>query len=153
MNSEELEQRIHELILEIRTDDDDKIEAAKTLLIQLANDVGVIKLHGHLEAVKRDEILTVQWEIQDVMEELIPPSKDEKEEEEDDPTKRPLRESELQMMAQVPQQGLVLFKSKVDTRWVLMQIDPYTGQLMGKQELDNAKGEQIYSQMNQSPRF
>ena len=47
-------------------------------------------------------------------------------------TTRPktLRESELQMMAQVPQQGLVLFKSKVDTRWVLMQIDPYTGQLM-----------------------
>ena len=69
-----------------------------------------------------------------------PSKKDEVEEEEDDPTKRPLRESELQMMAQVPQQGLVLFKSKVDTRWVLMQIDPYTGQLMGKQELDNEKG-------------
>ena len=79
-----------------------------------------------LESVKRDEILTVQWEIQDVLEELIPPE-DAEEEEEDDPTKRPLRESELQMMAQVPQQGLVLFKSKVDTRWVLMQIDPYTG--------------------------
>ena len=152
MKSEELEQRIHELILEIRTDDDDKIEAAKYNLIEMANDVGIIKLHGLLEAVKRDEILTVQWEIQDVLEELIPP-KEEIEEEEDDPTKRPLRESELQMMAQVPQQGLVLFKSKVDTRWVLMQIDPYTGQLMGKQELDNEKGEQIYSQMNQSPRF
>ena len=152
MTSEELEQRIHELILEIRTDDDDKIEAAKEALIKLANDVGIIKLHGLLEAVKRDEILTVQWEIQDILEELIPP-KDDVEEEEDDPTKRPLRESELQMMAQVPQQGLVLFKSKVDTRWVLMQIDPYTGQLMGKQELDNAKGEQIYSQMNQGPRF
>ena len=148
MTSEELEQRIHELILEIRTDDEEKVDTAKSLLIQLANDVGVIKLHGHLEAVKRDEILTVQWEIQDVLEELVPPIDTVEEEEEDDPTKRPLRESELQMMAQVPQQGLVLFKSKVDTRWVLMQIDPYTGQLMGRQELDNAKGEQVYSQMN-----
>ena len=152
MTSEELEQRIFELILDIRTDDDEKIEAAKAQMIKLAGDVGVIKLHGYLDAVKRDEILTVQWEIQDVLEELIPPKEDVPEEE-DDPTKRPLRESELQMMAQVPQQGLVLFKSKVDTRWVLMQIDPYTGQLMGKQELDNEKGEQIYSQMNQSPRF
>ena len=152
MTSEELEQRIHELILEIRTDDDDKIEAAKAILLKLADEVGVIKLHGYLDAVKRDEMLTVQWEIQDVLEELVPPT-DQVEEEEDDPTKRPLRESELQMMAQVPQQGLVLFKSKVDTRWVLMQIDPYTGQLMGKQELDDAKGEQIYSQMNQTPRF
>ena len=29
MTSEELEQRIHELIFEIRTDEDDKIDAAK----------------------------------------------------------------------------------------------------------------------------
>ena len=153
MTSEELEQRIHTLILEIRTEQDDRVEEAKNILIKMADDVGVRKMFSHLEAIKRDEILTVQWEIQDVLEELVPPTVEEKEEEEDDPTKRPLRESELQMMAQVPQQGLVLFKSKVDTRWVLMQIDPYTGQLMGKQELDNEKGEQIYSQMNQGPRF
>lgn len=153
MTSEELEQRIHTLILEIRTEQDDRVEEAKNILIKMADDVGVRKMFSHLEAIKRDEILTVQWEIQDVLEELVPPTVEEKEEEEDDPTKRPLRESELQMMAQVPQQGLVLFKSKVDTRWVLMQIDPYTGQLMGKQELDNDKGEQIYSQMNQGPRF
>ena len=153
MTSEELEQRIHTLILEIRTEQDDRVEEAKNILIKMADDVGVRKMFSHLEAIKRDEILTVQWEIQDVLEELVPPIVEETEEEEDDPTKRPLRESELQMMAQVPQQGLVLFKSKVDTRWVLMQIDPYTGQLMGKQELDNEKGEQIYSQMNQGPRF
>lgn len=153
MTSEELEQRIHTLILEIRTEQDDRVEEAKNTLVKMADDVGVRKMFSHLEAIKRDEILTVQWEIQDVLEELVPPTAEEEEQEEDDPTKRPLRESELQMMAQVPQQGLVLFKSKVDTRWVLMQIDPYTGQLMGKQELDNEKGEQIYSQMNQGPRF
>jgi hypothetical protein len=154
MNSEELEQRIHELILEIRTEQNDKVDMAKSILIKLGDEAGIRKVHSHLESIIEDEVLTVQWEIQDVLEELIPPTvKEEEDEEEDDPTKRPLRESELQMMAQVPQQGLVLFKSKVDTRWMLMQIDPYTGQLMGKQELDNEKGEQIYSQMNQTPRF
>ena len=151
MSSEELEQRIHTLIIEIRSDEEDRVEKAKTILLSMANEVGVRPLHSQLEAIKRDEILTVQWEIQDILEELVPPSVEE--EEDDDPTKRELRESELQMMAQVPQQGLVLFKSKVDTRWVLMQIDPYTGQLMGKQELTNEKGEDVYKQMNQNPRF
>ena len=85
MKSEELEQRIHELILEIRTDDDDKIEAAKYNLIEMANDVGIIKLHGLLEAVKRDN-LTVQWKIQDVLEDRSPQRR--RWEEEDD-TQRP----------------------------------------------------------------
>jgi len=152
MSSEELEHRIHTLIIEIRSDEDDRIEKAKATLLSMADEVGVRTLFSQLEAIKREEILTVQWEIQDVLEELIPPEA-EVEEEDDDPTKRELRESELQMMAQVPQQGLVLFKSKVDTRWVLMQIDPYTGQLMGKQELTNEKGEDVYKQMNQNPRF
>ena len=151
MSSEELEHRIHTLIIEIRSDEEDRVEKAKTDLLSMADEVGVRPLHSQLAAIKRDEILTVQWEIQDILEELMPPTVDD--EEDDDPTKRELRESELQMMAQVPQQGLVLFKSKVDTRWVLMQVDPYTGQLMGKQELTNEKGEDVYKQMNQSPGF
>lgn len=153
MSTEELEHRIHALIIEIRSDEEDRMEKAKATLLSMAEEVGVRTLYSQLEAIKREEILTVQWEIQDILEELIPPSVEEEEEEDDDPTKRELRESELQMMAQVPQQGLVLFKSKVDTRWVLMQIDPYTGQLMGKQELTNEKGEDVYKQMNQNPRF
>ena len=101
---------------------------------QSCSNSGLHTIYNMLESIKRSEVLVVQWEIQDILEELIPPDAPE-EEEEDDPTKRPLRESEIQMVAQGPQQGLVLFKSKVDTRWVLMQIDPYTGQLMGKQDL------------------
>ena len=151
MTSEELEQYVNDMLIELRSDDDDRIETAKEQLLQLAPTVGIRTLHSHLESVKRSEMLVVQWEIQDVLETLIPPVVEE--EKEDDPTKRELRESELQMMAQVPQQGLVLFKSKVDTRWVLMQIDPYTGQLMGKQELDQTKGEDIYKKMNQNPGF
>ena len=152
MSIEELESTVQSLIEEIRSDDDERIEGAKQQLLNLAQTSGLHTIYNMLESIKRSEVLVVQWEIQDILEELIPPDAPE-DEEEDDPTKRPLRESELQMVAQVPQQGLVLFKSKVDTRWVLMQIDPYTGQLMGKQELDNARGEEIYKQMNQAPGF
>ena len=152
MSIEELESTVQSLIEEIRSDDDERIEGAKQQLLNLAQTSGLHTIYNMLESIKRSEVLVVQWEIQDILEELIPPDAPE-EEEEDDPTKRPLRESEIQMVAQVPQQGLVLFKSKVDTRWVLMQIDPYTGQLMGKQELDNARGEEVYKQMNQAPSF
>ncbi len=149
MNSEALEQKIVDLIATIRTRDPNLINEAKTTIFQLAETEGLRTVYNLLEELKGTERLRVQWTIRAIMDELIPPVEEVIEEVEDDPTKRPLRESELQMMAQVPHQGLVLFKSKVDTRWVLMQIDPYTGQLMGKQELDNEKGERIYSQMNQ----
>ena len=153
MSIEELESTVESLVKEIRSDDDERIERAKQQLLAMAQTEGIHTIYNMLESIKRSEVLVVQWEIQDILEELIPPDSPEEEEEEDDPTKRPLRESEMQMVAQVPQQGLVLFKSKVDTRWVLMQIDPYTGQLMGKQELENARGEEIYKQMNQAPSF
>ncbi len=150
MSLEEVESKVQGLVDEIRSDDDERIELAKQQLMNLAQSAGLHTVYNMLESIKRSEVLVVQWEIQDILEELIPPDSP-LEEEEDDPTKRPLRESEMQMVAQVPQQGLVLFKSKVDTRWVLMQIDPYTGQLMGKQELENDRGEEIYKQMNQAP--
>ena len=148
MNSEELERTIINLISQIRTRDPNQIEQARTEIFRLSESCGIRTVHNLLEELKGKERLRVQWLIVGIMEELIPPTEEVVEEEEDDPTQRPLRESELQMMAQVAHQGLVLFKSKVDTRWVLMQIDPYTGQLLGKQELDNEKGERIYSQMS-----
>ena len=148
MNSEELERTILNLISQIRTRNPDLIEQARAEIFRLSETSGVRTVYNLLEELKGKERLRVQWLIVGIMDELIPPVEEVVEEEVDDPTQRPLRESELQMMAQVAQQGLVLFKSKVDTRWVLMQIDPYTGQLLGKQELDNEKGERIYSQMN-----
>ncbi len=153
MTSEELESIIQEFLVDLRTEEDDKVSAITTKVLTLAETAGINTVHNHLDSIKKEEVLTVQWIIEDIMEELIPPTNEVEEEEEDDPTKRELRESELQMMAQVPQQGLVLFKSKVDTRWVLMQIDPYTGQLMGKQELDDQKGQEIFQKMNGTPRF
>ncbi len=153
MTSEELESIIQEFLVDLRTEEDDKVSAITTKVLTLAETAGINTVHNHLDSIKKEEVLTVQWIIEDIMEELIPPTNEVEEEEEDDPTKRELRESELQMMSQVPQQGLVLFKSKVDTRWVLMQIDPYTGQLMGKQELDDQKGQEIFQKMNGGPRF
>ena len=140
-----MEDKIQEYILIFRSEDDDQIEEAKEKLLTLADSIGKNTLYNYLESAKKTELLPVQWEIEDVMDALIPP-KEEKQEDDDDPTKRELRQSELELVAQTPQ-GIFLYKSKVDTRWVVMQVNPYTGQLMGRRELPNEEGEKIFSQL------
>lgn len=140
-----MEEKIHEYILIFRSDDDDKIEEAKNELLKLADSIGKNTLYNYLESAKKTELLPVQWEIEDVMDALIPP-KTEKEDEDDDPTKRELRQSELELVGQTPN-GIFLYKSKVDTRWVVMQIDPYTGRLLGRRELPHEEGERLFNQL------
>lgn len=140
-----MEEKIQEYILIFRSEDDDKIEVAKERLLNLADKIGKNTLYNYLESAKKTELLPVQWEIEDVMDALIPP-KEKKQEDDDDPTKRELRQSEIELVAQTPQ-GIFLYKSKVDTRWVVMQVNPYTGQLMGRRELPKEEGERILTQL------
>ena len=140
-----MEEKIQEYILIFRSEDDDEIEVAKEELLRLAETIGKNTLYNYLETAKKTELLPVQWEIEDVMDALVPPKED-KQEDEDDPTQRELRQSELELVAQTPQ-GIFLYKSKVDTRWVVMQINPYTGQLMGRRELPKEEGEKIFVQI------
>ena len=141
-----MEEKVQAYIEILRGDDDEQIEEAKESLLQLADSMGKNTLYNILESSKRTELLTVQWEIEDVMDILIPPKKDVADEEDDDPSKRELRQSELELVAQSPQ-GILLYKSKVDTRYVFMQINPYTGQLMDKRELPQEEGERILSRL------
>ena len=108
MNSEELESKLVEHIAQIRTRNPELVEQAKTAILELAETGGVRTVHSLLDELKGKEQLRTQWQITAIMEVLIPPVEEVIEEEEDDPTQRPLRESELQMMAQVSQQGLVI---------------------------------------------
>lgn len=140
-----MEKKILEYIIIFRSEDDDKIEKAKEELLNLATAIGKNTLYDYLESAKKTELLPVQWEIEDVMDCLVPPKEDITDEE-DDPSKRELRQSELDLVAQTPQ-GIFLYKSKVDTRWVVMQINPYTGQLMGRKEVPNEEGEKIFVQL------
>jgi len=144
-----MEEKIRDLVVQLRSDDDDQIELAKEMLIKLGESSGKNTVYNHLESLKRSEVLTVQWEIEEVMETLIPPKVEQQAEEEDDPSKRQLRLSELELVAQHPQAGVVLYKSKVDSRWVFMQRDPYTGQ-MRRQDITKEQGESLLQRL-QSP--
>ena len=73
--------------------------------------------------------LPVQWEIEEVIDILDPPK--EKEIEEDDPSQRQLRSSEITPIYQDPR-GLSIFASKVDGRWVVMQMDPRSEECIAK---------------------
>ena len=84
MSIEELESTVQSLIEEIRSDDDERIEGAKQQLLNLAQTSGLHTIYNMLESIKRSEVLVVQWEIQDILEELIPPDAPEDEEEDED---------------------------------------------------------------------
>lgn len=114
------------------TDDDDEREEIKSSIVALSDGIGRSLLREHIENALKNELLEVQWELEDVIEALSPPKQDAPEAEtepepEDDPTQRPLRPSELDLVYNDPR-GLRLFKSTVDTRWVVSQIDPRVGQ-------------------------
>jgi hypothetical protein len=145
-----MEERGHEIIQDLRKaiGDDDACERLKKELIQLSEAHGRGNVVQFLESEKRTERLPVQWELEEVIEVLIPP-KEAEEPIEDDPGERRLRASELLLVYSDPR-GIRLLKSKVDDRWVLMQMDPRTGGMM-QQELTGAQGDELKMQLADSP--
>jgi hypothetical protein len=141
-----MEEKIQALIVLLRSDDDEKVEETKIALVALAEESGKRTVYNHLESLKRSEILTVQWEIEEVMEILIPPKTKNTIEEDDDPTKRQLRLSELELVVQHPRYGIALYRSKVDTRWVVMQQDPRTLQTM-RQDISAEEAESLLQRL------
>ena len=74
---------------------------------------------------------------------------EEEPEEVDDPTTRPLRSSEMELVYDDPR-GVRLYRSTVDTRWVLYQVDPRSGMPM-QQELQAEEAEHVKRQLYGSP--
>ena len=112
-------------------------------LISMVEEYGKSNVVSYLEIAKRKELLRVQWEIDEVLEVINPPQI--VEEKEDDPSTRRLRGSGLKLRYADPR-GLRLYSSKVDDRWVVMQMDPRTGGMM-QQEIDSQKAAQIQQQL------
>ena len=139
----QLEQKVAALIDIIRLDDD-SLENAKEQLVQLAESENKSDVVSALETQKRREILLVQWELEEVLNILNPPKEDVVEDE-DDPSKRQLRMSELELVHQDPR-GLMLYRSKVDDRWVVIQVEPYTRQMM-RNDITAEQGQNLYQQL------
>lgn len=82
-----------------------------------------------LEGVRKDLPLELRWEIEEILEVLAPPpaAPEEPEEEEQEPDDGRLRMSDLKIVYEDPR-GLVLFTDKAGKRWLVQQVDPYSGQ-------------------------
>ena len=145
-----MEEQIQAIVESFRSADDSQYESLRNQLVEIAQAYGVSNMVTFLESAKRAERLEVQWELEDVIDILEPPKQDKKpDDDEDDPAGRHLRMSELELVYNDPR-GIRLFKSKVDDRWMLMQLDPRSGQMM-QQELNAEQGAHITSQLGGSP--
>jgi hypothetical protein len=140
------------LIARLRsTDDDDERDEIKAEIIALGKIIGRSQLREYVEDALKQELLEVQWELEEVVEALSPPKKTPEPEPEpvDDPTQRALRPSEIELVYNDPR-GLRIYKSTVDDRWVVSQIDPRVGQPV-TYEIPGSEAAQIKRQLAGSP--
>jgi hypothetical protein len=109
-------------------------EPIKAQLLALARGAEGATVRDHLEALKRGEVLEVQWEIEEIVEATAPkkaeppkkPAPPPVEEPPPDPN-RPLTQKDLVLVYDDPR-GLMLHKTKVGDRWFATQVDPRSGQ-------------------------
>lgn len=112
-------------------------EPIKQELLALARGPNGQAVREHLEAVKRGELLEVQWEIEEVVEATAPKKTEPAKKVEAPPPppapeapadpNRPLTAKDLTLVYDDPR-GLMLHKAKVGDRWFATQFDPRTGQ-------------------------
>lgn len=126
--------QVDALVAELRkTRDEDRKEAISQELIELALGERGGHVRDHLDMVRREELLEVQWILEDVLEAVTPkapeppPEEAEPEEPEVEDPNRPLTAADLTLVYDDPR-GLMLYKSKKGERWFATQVDPRSGQ-------------------------
>ena len=142
-----MEEQYKTLISELKTASVNRQDAICEELLAIGQSDPATAASLLTELVKFER-LSIQWLIEEVVEQLVPPS-EESEEEVDDPSTRPLRSSELELVYDDPR-GIRLYRSKVDDRWMLIQIDPQSGMPM-QQELQAEQATPILRQLAGSP--
>jgi hypothetical protein len=149
---------LQELIALLRDSD----EAGRTLvrekLLVLCREKGGSDIQAQLQSIAKGEILEVQWEIEEVLEELAPPpapvvppevSEEPKEEKSPPPPDGRLNTADLDMVYEDPR-GLVLHRTKTGDRWFATQVDPGTGK-PGTFELQPQEVDTLKSRLEGSP--
>lgn len=128
-------------------------DAIKAELIAVAGSIERGTAVARLEDLKKDLVLEVRWEIDEVIDALAPPPaapepESEPEEEPEDPN-RPLSAADLKLVYDDPR-GFTLHKHKTADRWFATQRDPRTGQPQTF-ELHPQEIEQLKKQLTGSP--
>lgn len=137
----------------LRTGDPAAMASARKELIALASGPEGARVRDHLDHLKRQELLEVQWEIEEIIEATAPKKPGQKKapppaEPPPDPN-RPLSAADLRLVYDDPH-GLMLHKSKVGERWFATQVDPRTGQPQTF-ELHSQEVAQLKTQLKGSP--
>jgi hypothetical protein len=132
-------EHIDALISEIKTADDDRIEAIKALLITACTGEEGKRVREHIENDMKSLVLVIQWELEEVLEATAPtppkapepepqpePDSEAAPEAEDGPAEAPpLSAADLNMVYDDPR-GLVLHRTKDGKRWFATQVNPNT---------------------------
>lgn len=121
------------LIARLRTATLAQREEVKAQLRELASGKDGASVRDHLDSARRQELLEIQWEIEEVLEATTPkkaeapkPAAPPPPPEKEDPN-RPLTAKDLVLVYDDPR-GLLLHRSKVGDRWFATQVDPRSGQ-------------------------
>jgi hypothetical protein len=126
---------IDDLILQLRSGEDDAMQAAGAGLRALLRGDDARLVREEVERRLKGELLEVQWELEEALEETAPkkaappapPPEPEPEPEPEPDPNAPLRPEDLVPVYDDPR-GLVLYKTRTGDRWVATQVDPRTGQ-------------------------
>ena len=107
-------------------------DAIREELLSMVKDNDVqVEVQDYLERRRKELPLEVRWEIDEVLETLIPePEQTPEVEETEEPPPEPegqLSMSDLTMVYDDPR-GLVLYRTKTGDRWLASQANPNTGQ-------------------------
>jgi len=112
-------------------------EAIKDELLAMAqafDTLGRSEFKDFLETARKDLSLELKWEVDEVLEAILPPPappkppEEKKEEEVPDDPNRPLSAADLKLVYDDPR-GLLLYRTKKGgDRWFASQTDPRTGQ-------------------------
>jgi hypothetical protein len=151
---------VPELIGLLRDSDDAGRTVVREKLLALCQGEGGSNIQDQLQSIAKGEILEVQWEIEEVLEELAPPPepeaapeapKEEEEEEAGPPPGGQISAADLEKVYEDPR-GLVLHRTKAGDRWFATQADPRTGQ-PGTFELHPQEVETLKSRLEGSPHW
>ncbi len=149
---------IDALIRELKSADDDRVDAIKTELIQLSLADRLVR--EHIESEARSQVLIVQWELDEVVEAATPKAPEPVKEPEPEPEPEPeepeepeepkqLTAADLDVVYDDPR-GLVLHRTKDGARWFATQVDPRTMQPQTF-ELHATEIEQLQTKLAGSP--
>jgi hypothetical protein len=136
-------EHIDALISEIKTADEDRIEAIKAELITACSGEQGKRVREHIENDMKSLVLVIQWELEEVLEATAPtPPKAPEPEPQPEPVPEaepeaepealdapaegaPLTAADLDMVYDDPR-GLVLHRTKDGKRWFATQVNPNT---------------------------